>query len=66
MVLNNYNYIIRYFGHGTGEQYCRRNKIKNLDRCAVTLLFGCSSGRLKLGGEFDPSGVVLSYLLAGR
>ncbi|GBC35024.1 uncharacterized protein OCT59_023160 [Rhizophagus irregularis] len=57
--------LFMYFGHGAGETYCKRNKIKNLDRCAVTLLFGCSSGRLKLGGEFDPSGIILSYLLAG-
>ncbi|RIA83404.1 peptidase family C50-domain-containing protein [Glomus cerebriforme] len=57
--------LFMYFGHGAGEAYCKRNKIKHLDRCAVTLLFGCSSGQLKLGGEFDPSGIILSYLLAG-
>jgi separase len=31
----------------------------------VTLLFGCSSGRLKGSGEYEPEGNVLNYLLAG-
>ncbi|CAG8506100.1 10891_t:CDS:10 [Funneliformis mosseae] len=57
--------LFMYFGHGAGEAYCKKNKLRHLDRCAVTLLFGCSSGQLKLGGEFDPSGIILSYLLAG-
>ncbi|CAI2170099.1 16975_t:CDS:10 [Funneliformis geosporum] len=57
--------LFMYYGHGAGEAYCKKNKIRHLDRCAVTLLFGCSSGQLKLGGEFDPSGTILSYLLAG-
>ena len=26
---------------------------------------GCSSGNLKLEGEFDPSGIALDYLIAG-
>lgn len=29
------------------------------------LLVGCSSGRLKPAGEFDPQGVVIDYLMAG-
>ncbi|RHZ83605.1 hypothetical protein Glove_89g110 [Diversispora epigaea] len=54
-----------YFGHGSGEQYIRNHHIRSLDRCAVTLLLGCSSGHLKNGGEFDPSGAALSYMIAG-
>ncbi|CAG8512638.1 2627_t:CDS:10, partial [Scutellospora calospora] len=60
---NNDLYI--YVGHGTGEQYIRSNRIRTLDRCAVTLLLGCSSGHLCDGGEFDPSGTALSYIIAG-
>ncbi|CAG8500014.1 24159_t:CDS:10, partial [Racocetra persica] len=60
---NNDLYI--YVGHGTGEQYIRSHRIRALDRCAVTLLFGCSSGHLCDGGEFDPSGTALSYIIAG-
>ncbi|CAG8631184.1 23020_t:CDS:10, partial [Cetraspora pellucida] len=60
---NNDLYI--YVGHGTGEQYIRSNRIRALERCAVTLLFGCSSGYLCNGGEFDPSGTALSYMIAG-
>ncbi|CAG8761352.1 7034_t:CDS:2, partial [Racocetra fulgida] len=37
------------------QQYIRSHRIRALDRCAVTLLFGCSSGHLCDGGEFDPS-----------
>jgi hypothetical protein len=33
---------------------------------AVTLLMGCSSGKLVDNGDFDPDGPILSYLLAGR
>ncbi|CAG8612987.1 8288_t:CDS:10, partial [Gigaspora rosea] len=60
---NNDLYI--YVGHGTGEQYFRSHRIRALDRCAVTLLLGCSSGHLCDGGEFDPSGTALSYIIAG-
>ncbi|CAG8606463.1 2026_t:CDS:10, partial [Dentiscutata heterogama] len=60
---NNDLYI--YVGHGTGEQYIRSHCIRALDRCAVTLLFGCSSGHLCDSGEFDPSGTALSYIIAG-
>ncbi|KAJ3416866.1 hypothetical protein HDV05_008451 [Chytridiales sp. JEL 0842] len=54
-----------YFGHGGGEQYIRGHRIRKLDKCAVTLLMGCSSGRLNPAGEFDPSGTALNYLAAG-
>ncbi|CAG8762128.1 16814_t:CDS:2, partial [Acaulospora morrowiae] len=54
-----------YFGHGAGEQYIRNYRVQSLNRCAVTLLLGCSSGHLKDSGEFDPSGTALSYIIAG-
>ncbi|TPX32238.1 hypothetical protein SmJEL517_g04633 [Synchytrium microbalum] len=57
--------IFIYFGHGGGEQYLRPSRIRRLDQCAVTFLMGCSSGRLKAEGEFDPFGVALDYIFAG-
>ncbi|KAH7656747.1 Peptidase C50 separase protein [Dioscorea alata] len=54
-----------YFGHGSGEQFWPRKKIENLDRCAATLLMGCSSGSLVIKGQYTPEGPPLSYLLAG-
>jgi len=32
---------------------------------AAVLLMGCSSGRLRDAGEYDPTGMALRYLLAG-
>ncbi|KAJ3091034.1 hypothetical protein HK102_001905 [Quaeritorhiza haematococci] len=54
-----------YFGHGGGEQYISSKRIRNLDRCAVTMLMGCSSASLKNCGEFDPQGTIVNYLLNG-
>ncbi|GJJ77447.1 separase [Entomortierella parvispora] len=54
-----------YFGHSGGEQYIRSQQIRGVGNCAVALLLGCSSGSLKGKGEFDPSGSVIHYLLAG-
>ncbi|KAF9919277.1 hypothetical protein BX616_009980 [Lobosporangium transversale] len=54
-----------YFGHSGGEQYIRSTQIRQLGHCAVSLLLGCSSGCLKGDGEFDPTGNVMNYLLAG-
>ncbi|CAG8517252.1 7668_t:CDS:10 [Paraglomus occultum] len=62
--LANYDLYI-YFGHNSGEQYISSHRIRQLDRCAVSLLIGCSSGHLQPAGEFDPSGVALSYMMAG-
>ena len=49
----------------TGAQYIPRHEIQKLERCAATLLMGCSSGSLTLQGSYAPQGVPLSYLLAG-
>ena len=45
-----------YFGHGTGREFLQGDDIQRLDCRAVTLLMGCSSGKLMvsvhLGFEF--------------
>jgi separase len=54
-----------YFGHGSGSQYVRSKTIKSLEKCAVTILMGCSSGALNDAGEFQPYGPPIDYMLAG-
>uniref|UniRef100_A0A7S3QRU2 separase n=1 Tax=Dunaliella tertiolecta TaxID=3047 RepID=A0A7S3QRU2_DUNTE len=54
-----------YFGHGSGEQYLPLASLRRLHSCAANLLMGCSSGRLRLHGSYDPAGAVWSLLLAG-
>ena len=49
----------------SGAQYIPGHEIQKLDRCAATLLMGCSSGSLSLNGAYTPQGAPLSYLLAG-
>ena len=57
--------IFLYFGHGSGGQYIRSRTIKKLDKCAVALLMGCSSGALTEAGEFEPYGTPMNYMHAG-
>ena len=57
--------IFLYFGHGSGNQYIRSRTIKRLDKCAVSLLMGCSSGALTEAGEFEPYGTPIDYMHAG-
>ncbi|KAG4435850.1 hypothetical protein IFR05_008676 [Cadophora sp. M221] len=57
--------LLLYFGHGSGAQYIRAREIKKLDRCAVTILMGCSSGALVERGEFEPHGPPINYMHAG-
>ena len=57
--------LFLYFGHGSGAQYIRSRPIKRLDKCAVTMLMGCSSGALTEAGEFEPYGPPISYMHAG-
>lgn len=57
--------IFLYLGHGSGAQYIRPRTVKKLSQCAVALLMGCSSGALKQGGEFEPYGTPMNYMLAG-
>ncbi|MCJ1391214.1 hypothetical protein MMC18_004076 [Xylographa bjoerkii] len=57
--------IYLYFGHGSGSQYISSRAVRKLDRCAVALLMGCSSGTLTEEGEFESHGVPMTYLQAG-
>ncbi|KAI4207997.1 MAG: hypothetical protein LQ348_000367 [Seirophora lacunosa] len=57
--------IFLYFGHGSGAQYIRSGTVRKLDKCAVALLMGCSSGKLTEAGEFEPYGTLMSYMQAG-
>ncbi|EFJ43479.1 separase [Volvox carteri f. nagariensis] len=57
--------LFLYFGHGSGEQYLPLPALRKLQRCASCMLMGCSSGRLRLHGAYDPSGAAVAYLLAG-
>ncbi|PSS18621.1 hypothetical protein M430DRAFT_140007 [Amorphotheca resinae ATCC 22711] len=57
--------LFLYFGHGSGAQYIRAREIRKLDKCAVTMLMGCSSGALTEAGEFEPYGPPVNYMHAG-
>ena len=59
------NNIFLYFGHGSAGQYIRSRTIKKLERCAVALLMGCSSGALTQAGEYESYGTPISYMHAG-
>ena len=59
------NDIFLYFGHGSGGQYIRSRTVKKLEKCAVALLMGCSSGALTEAGEFEPYGTPMNYMHAG-
>ncbi|OAL36186.1 hypothetical protein AYO20_04600 [Fonsecaea nubica] len=57
--------LMLYFGHGGGGQYIRPRTIRKMDKCAVTLLMGCSSAKMTECGVYEPHGMPLSYLSAG-
>jgi separase len=57
--------IVVYCGHGAGERFIARDVVERLPRCAAVLLMGCSSGRMHLHGEFEPTGMCASFLAAG-
>jgi separase len=57
--------LMLYFGHGSGAQYIRAREIRKLEKCAVTILMGCSSGALVDAGEFEPYGPPINYMHAG-
>ena len=57
--------LFLYFGHGSGGQYIRQRTIKKLDKCAVALLMGCSSGAMTEAGTFESYGTPLNYMHAG-
>lgn len=58
-------YTQRYFGHSAGQSFLRGTTVRNLSKCAVSLLMGCSSGKMESNGEYDPHGYILNYLVAG-
>lgn len=39
--------------------------LRRMPSCASALLMGCSSGSLSRAGEYEASGPVLAYLMAG-
>ncbi|XP_077991087.1 separin-like [Glandiceps talaboti] len=53
-----------YCGHGTGRQYLHGDDIQQLECKAVSLLIGCSSGKLQVKGQLESTGMVLYYLQA--
>lgn len=53
-----------YCGHGSSEQYLKRDVVAKLPRCSTALLMGCSSGHLRYEGDFEPNGMATSFLLA--
>ncbi|GAB7354360.1 hypothetical protein MBLNU459_g4867t1 [Dothideomycetes sp. NU459] len=58
--------MLLYFGHGSGNQYVRNRAIRKLDKCSdVVWLMGCSSGAVAENGDYEPTSVPLSYLMAG-
>lgn len=58
--------IYLYFGHGSGAQYVRASRIRNLDKCKpATFLMGCSSAALSRAGEFECYGPVWNHMMAG-
>lgn len=58
--------LVLYFGHGGGDQYLSNSSlIRRLPKCAVSMLWGCSSGCLYNQGEFDPTGLPHEYMIAG-
>ncbi|KAL3428118.1 cell division-associated protein bimb [Phlyctema vagabunda] len=57
--------LFLYFGHGSGAQYIRAREIRKMEKCAVTMLMGCSSGALVEAGEFEPYGPPINYMHAG-
>lgn len=58
--------IFMYFGHSSGQRFFKSSRIKELTKCAVSFLFGCSSGKLQRLGDYDPLGAPVDYLIAGR
>lgn len=62
--------MFMYFGHGSGEQYLSQGRPLSFKTHAHGLksahvLMGCSSGRLRAHGVYEPTGAALTYLMAG-
>ncbi|SPO45721.1 related to Separin [Moesziomyces antarcticus] len=57
--------LLLYFGHGGAEPFIRQSKLRDLERCAVAMLWGCSSAMLHDNGDFDRTGTPLNYMCGG-
>lgn len=57
--------LVLYFGHGGGAQYIRGRTIRKLDKCAVTMLMGCSSAKMTECGVYEPYGMPWNYINGG-
>lgn len=57
--------VFVFCGHGSGGQYVSQQGVGALERCATALLMGCSSGKLRGSGCFEPAGMAHAYLNAG-
>ncbi|KAJ8065216.1 hypothetical protein OCU04_005921 [Sclerotinia nivalis] len=57
--------VFLYFGHGSGGQFIRSKEIRKMEKCAVAILMGCSSGALTDYGEFELGGQPVHYMHAG-
>ncbi|GMM46185.1 separase [Pichia kluyveri] len=58
---NNVNMYL-YAGHGGGEQYLQSRKVKSRESIPVTMLAGCSSGRMKQLGFSYAYGTAFNYI----
>lgn len=65
LLLCNVNRVLIRLSFYAGDQYLPERFVRRLDRCAASLLMGCSSGRFSPRGDYEPVGVPLSYLMAG-
>lgn len=63
-VLHNKSLML-YFGHGGAAQYIRGRTIRKLDKCAVTMLMGCSSAKMTECGVYEPHGMPWNYINGG-
>uniref|UniRef100_UPI00358E1714 separin isoform X2 n=1 Tax=Myxine glutinosa TaxID=7769 RepID=UPI00358E1714 len=54
-----------YAGHGAGARLLGVQELPRLSCRAPCLLFGCSSAALTARGSLEPSGIALSYMMAG-
>lgn len=55
--------LFMYFGHAAGEIYAPLAELR--ESSAVSLLIGCSSGRIRANGVFPPQSPVFHYLQSG-
>ena len=57
--------MIVYCGHGSSEAFFKRKHVAESRVQGAVVLMGCSSGKLRQEGRFDPHGMVHAYLTGG-